>query len=144
MASTAHRRIHLFDSWQGLPVASEKDGDGAIWSGEIVGSARHVVRIMRKLSVPDDHVVFHRGWFADTFPTAQIDKISLLHIDADFYDSVKLSLDTWFPKLSIGGFVQFDDYHVFIGCTRAVDEFLGANPGQNLQEEGFGYYLQKS
>lgn len=144
MASTARRRIHLFDSWQGLPAASEVEGDGAIWSGECVGSSRRVGSIMRKLSVPEDRVVFHRGWFADTFPNARIEKISLLHIDADYYDSVKISLDTWFPRLSKGGFVQFDDYSIFVGCTRAVDEFLAANPRQELRQDGVVFYLQKN
>jgi O-methyltransferase len=89
-------------------------------------------------------LTFHKGWFDQTFPKANIDTIALLHIDADFYDSVRLSLDTWYRKVSPGGYIQFDDYSIFVGCTRAVDEFLSAHPELKLEnKQDLVFFIQK-
>jgi len=128
------RRIHLFDSWRGLPDAITEDGAGSqVWNGECVGSISRVRAVMDRLSISDWRIVFHRGWFDQTFPTATIEKIALLHIDADFYGSVRLTLETWFPRVVSGGFIQFDDYSEFIGCKRAVDDFLSRHPELRLE-----------
>ena len=93
---------------------------------------------MRKLQVSTERIVIHHGWFHDTFPRAQeqIAQIALLHLDADLYESTKISLKTWYPKLAPGAFVQIDDYVSFSGCRRAVDEFLDAHPQIKLQVTG--------
>jgi O-methyltransferase len=131
------RRVHLFDSWQGLPPATAEDGSYAHrWSGQVVGSPRRVRAVMRKVGVPESRLSFYKGWFQDTFPGARIDRISLLHIDADFHDSVALCLRTWAPRLSPGGFIQLDDYDVFVGCRRATDTFLAGHPEFSLESAG--------
>jgi O-methyltransferase len=95
-SATKNRPVHLFDSWEGLPNPTEKDTDAAsIWVGQVVGSPRRVIAIMRKLGVDLSRLSFHKGWFDQTFPKVNIDRIALLHIDADFYESVKLCLDKW-------------------------------------------------
>lgn len=145
---TPQRKIHLFDAWRGLPRPSSQDGDAAAgWAGQVVGSPLRVRAVMRRLGIAESRLVFHEGWFADTFPRAEIDRIALLHIDPDFYDPVKLCLETWEPKLSPGGFIQLDDYAVFIGCRRAADEYLATHPGLELAtfgHPGTAYYLTKA
>ena len=138
MAHTAQsRNVHLFDSWAGLPNPSEEDGKGAdAWAGDAMGSTRRVSAIMKKLGVDPSCLHFYRGWFQDTFPKARIGKIALLHIDADFYDSVKLCLERWFPHVSSGGIIQFDDYDSYLGCRTAVDQFLSAHPELTLSSSG--------
>ena len=91
---------------------------------------------MKKLGVDPSRLHFYRGWFQDTFPKARIGKIALLHIDADFYDSVKLCLERWFPHVSSGGIIQFDDYDSYLGCRTAVDQFLSAHPELTLSSSG--------
>lgn len=138
------RDVHLFDSWEGLPATSEKDGDAGMWAGEVVGSQRRVVSIFKTLNINTSRVTFHRGWFEETFPKAKIDQIALLHIDADFYDSVHLSLRTWEPHVSPGGYIQIDDYSAFIGCRRAVDEYLVMHPDLKLETfKDVAFYIQK-
>ena len=127
------REVHLFDSWEGLPAVTAEDGDAAMWSGQVVGNPKRVVAVMSALGIELSRLRFHKGWFADTFPITQIDSIALLHIDGDFYDSVKLSLERWAPKMAPGGFIQIDDYDSFAGCTKAVDEFLSDYPELKLQ-----------
>lgn len=131
--STKTRSIHLFDSWEGLPEITAEDGDGGEWVGQVVGSPKRVQAIMRELGVDPARLNFYKGWFSDTFPGASIDQIALLHADGDFYESVKLTLETWAPKVSPGGFIQLDDYGIFVGCTKAVDEFLAQQPHLKLE-----------
>ena len=101
---------------------------------------------MRKLKIDPRRLHFHKGWFTETFPVAQIDRISLLHIDADFYASVKLCLDYWYPLISPGGYIQLDDYSVYLGCRTAVNEFLGINQKVTINTTGEhvkAYYIKK-
>jgi len=145
--SRTGRPVHMFDSWEGLPQSSDRDGIEALnWVGEDVGSPRRAAKIMRKLKIEPGRLHLHKGWFDKTFPCAYIDRIALLHIDADFYASVKLCLDHWYPLITPGGFVQFDDYSVYLGCRVAVDEFLKANRKVKMQVSGDNaevYYIQK-
>src|SRR5205823_1645826 len=64
------------------------------------------------------------GLFQQTLPTVRIPQIALLNIDADWYESVKLCLDTFYDAVASRGFVSFDDYHAWPGCRLAVDEFF--------------------
>jgi O-methyltransferase len=138
------REIHLFDSWEGLPATSEKDGQATMWAGEVVGSQKRVISIFKTLNINPSRVTFHRGWFEETFPKARIDQIALLHIDADFYDSVRLALFTWEPHVSPGGYIQIDDYSAFVGCRRAVDEYLEMHPNLKLKTfQDIAFYIQK-
>ena len=143
------RPVHLFDAWEGLPETVEQDGEAAKkWVGQVVGSPKRVAEVMSELAVAPERVHIHRGWFEDTFPDADIERIALLHIDCDFYQPTALCLRRWYPHVTAGGFIQFDDYSSFQGCTQAVDEFLSAHSGIELQvfgEPGRGeaYYLRK-
>lgn len=144
-SSNSQRDVHLFDSWQGLPDTTDKDGEASkVWAGDVVGSQARVKSIMRRLNIKRERLTFHKGWFDQTFPKTNIDRVALLHIDADFYEFVRLSIETWFPKLSPGGYMQFDDYSSFIGCTRAVDEFLSVHPELKLEnKEDLVFFIQK-
>ena len=143
------RPVHLFDAWSGLPETEEQDGEGGKkWIGQVVGSPQRVQQVMSKFSIAPDRVHIHRGWFEDTFPQATIEQIALLHIDCDFFAATALCLERWYPHISPGGYIQFDDYEEFRGCTTAVNEFLERHPDIELQtfgKEGQGraFFLQK-
>jgi O-methyltransferase len=131
------RAVHLFDAWAGLPQPSAQDGTGAAaWTGEVVGSPVRVNAVMRKLQIDPARVLIHRGWFDQTFPTADIPQIALLHVDADFYEPTRLCLRRWYPHVASGGFIELDDYDSFAGCRRAVDEFLREHPELRLEFAG--------
>ena len=128
------RELHLFDSWQGLPPATSRDGRGAgAWSGDVVGSPRRVRRVLGRLGVATERVHFHPGWFEQTFATAQVESVALLHLDADFHDPTELALAHWWPRLSPGAWVQVDDYDALPGCRAAVDAFLAEHAGVELE-----------
>ena len=71
----------------------------------------------------DAQVCFLPGWFRDTLPKAPIERLALMRLDGDWYESTRDALENLYPKLSPGGFAIIDDYGIPIGCRRAVDEY---------------------
>jgi O-methyltransferase len=133
-AASPARPLHLFDAWEGLPATTAEDGaQAAVWSGEVVGSPARVAAVMSALDVPPARVQVHRGWFDATFPRADVAPVALVHVDCDFYEPTRLCLEKWYPVLSPGGFMQFDDYDSFSGCRKAVDQFLSRHPEVHME-----------
>lgn len=128
-----NRLVHLFDAWEGMPEPTVQDGAGSKkWAGDIVGSPRRVRNVLKRVGANTANIRIHKGWFSDTLPASDIDRVAFLHIDCDFYEPTKLVLETFFPKLVPGAWVQIDDYTSFEGCRVAVNEFIEANPEINL------------
>ncbi len=123
--SPLNRTIWLFDSFEGLPKPTEKDGAQAQTCGWWChGDLSKVRAIFSRMHIPESHFCVIKGWFQDTFPAVRIGDIALLHIDADWYDSVKLCLERFYDSVRPGGYVVIDDYGHWEGCRRATDEFL--------------------
>lgn len=133
------RKLWLFDSFEGLPQPTEKDGflggqfqqidlAGKLVSiGECVGPLEEVQKLFfEKLKISKDRVLFKKGWFQETLPGSrqEVGKIALLRIDADWYESTRCCLEHLYDQVVPGGFVLIDDYGQFEGCRKAVDEFL--------------------
>ena len=51
-------------------------------------------------------------------------KISLLNLDTDIYEPAVVILEHLFPRIVPGGILILDDYGVFPGETKAVDEYF--------------------
>lgn len=125
-----NRPIWLFDSFEGVPEPTEKDEQNEkthYFKGWLTGSERKVNKVLQKMGVSEEDIHIRRGWFKDTFPQNQIDQIAVLHIDADWYEPVKLCLEKFYPYMSPGGIVILNDYNHWLGCNKAVKEFLEAN-----------------
>lgn len=75
----------------------------------------------------DDQVIFLQGLFSDTLPRAPIDRIAVLRLDGDTYESTRDVLEAAYPRLSTGGYCIVDDYYAFPDCRRAVDEYRSAH-----------------
>ena len=67
----------------------------------------------------DEQVRFLEGWFRDTLPSAPIDKLAVLRMDGDLYESTMDALVNLYPKLSPGGFAIIDDWGDFAACEAA-------------------------
>ncbi|NTU82901.1 MAG: hypothetical protein HGA45_26640 [Chloroflexales bacterium] len=143
------RDFWLFDSFEGLPPPTEKDSaieHSHYYEGWNKGSIANVERIFRKLDLPLDRVHFVKGWFEQSIPVAAVKQIALLHIDADWYDSVSLVLARLYDRVTPGGYVVLDDYNYWEGCDRAVHDFLESRgmPRTVLHKVGvMGAYFQK-
>lgn len=57
-------------------------------------------------------------------PTNLPQKIAILRLDTDFYESTKKELDVLFHKVVNGGYIIIDDYYSWKGSKVATDEFL--------------------
>lgn len=140
------RNIWLFDSFEGLPKPTEVDGHEApAYEGWCHGDLVKVKQIFRRLSIPESYVHIVKGWFQDTFPTVEIPKIAILHIDADWYESVKLCLEKFYDCVQPGGYIVLDDYGCWLGCKIATDEFIEARAldVKLIQVDYTGFYFQK-
>ena len=92
------------------------------------------------------HFLMIAGWFDETLETADLQTIALLHIDADWYASVKIVLEAFYDKVVEGGFVVLDDYWRWPGCREAVTDYLREHQIQGVvlkQVDLHGVYFQK-
>jgi O-methyltransferase len=120
------RTLWLFDSFQGLPEPDARDGERERrmhFEGFCRGDESKVQQAFDRLGLSMDNVKIVPGWFRDTFPDAPVHSVALLHIDADWYDPVRLCLETFYDKVVPGGVIVLDDYGVWEGCKAAFDEF---------------------
>jgi len=126
------RRVWVADSFAGLPVPSAHQDVGYDFSSTVFPilaiSRQAVEELFRRYELLDDQVKFLEGWFKDTLPTAPIERLALLRLDGDLYESTRDALTHLYHKVSLGGFIIVDDYFDFQPCRRAVDEFR-ANVG---------------
>lgn len=136
MARASQKKIWMFDSFEGLPPPTKEDGESTIaryYRGWDRGSVEKVHRAFSMLGISDQNYICIKGWFQDTLPRSSITKIALLHIDADWYESVRFVLEQLYEKVQPGGYVVVDDYGHWEGCKKAIDEFIALRPqGVNL------------
>jgi len=102
----------------GLMVAAARVREGASYEA--------VRDHFAKYGLLDDQVRFLRGWFHQTLPSAPVERLALLRLDGDLYDSTYQALESLYPKLSDGGYAIVDDYGSFSECRRAVHDYLEA------------------
>lgn len=124
-ATSARRRLHLFDTFSGMPTTSaERDlhqsGDFSDTSSEVVSS----------LVGREDWILYHKGLIPDTFKRLGNSSVALSHIDVDIYESVLNCCQFLYPRTVAGGFLIFDDYGFpsCPGARAAVDEFFRNRP----------------
>ena len=123
-ASPRGRQIYLFDSFEGLPPATEQDGERAkAYTGLCCGAMDKVREVLHALQVPAERVTLVKGWFDQTLPQADVGRIALLHLDTDWYESLRVCLENLYDRVEPGGFVVLDDYGYWEGCRRAWHEF---------------------
>jgi O-methyltransferase len=122
------RRVWLADSFRGLPEPDPSrypadEGDRFHTFSELAVSAAEVRRNFERYGLLDERVCFLEGWFRDTLPAAPIERLSLLRLDGDMYESTIDPLRYLYHKVSPGGYVIVDDYEVVEACKKAVDDF---------------------
>lgn len=120
------RKIWVADSFAGLPPAGyavrtsqnlsqQQIGKmvGRYTEGKLRATLERVQQNFESflnVSVDDDRVRYVPGFFNDSLPGAPVKQLALLRADSDLYSSTYETLAALYPRLSIGGFVVFDDY----------------------------------
>jgi len=122
----ARRLLWVFDTFEGLPAPSKRDPDldvANLYTGSCVGTFDEVQELFEKLGIlRDTHLI--KGLFQTTVPKSEVGPIAVLHLDGDWYDSVRVCLDHLYDRVSSGGVIQIDDYGHWEGARAAVDDFM--------------------
>ncbi|KKB74673.1 MULTISPECIES: TylF/MycF family methyltransferase [Bacillus] len=122
------RTVWVADSFEGLPAPDiekypQDTGDRHHEVDFLRVSLEEVRRNFEKYDLLDENVQFLKGWFKDTLPEAPIERLAILRLDGDMYESTMDSLANLYGKVSKGGFVIIDDFSLK-GCHAAVLDFL--------------------
>lgn len=135
------RDVHLFDTFEGMteptgadtspyhPPASEMWAaeQGRPWrflfDGE-TNSEAAVREVIASSGYPAERVHFSAGPVEHTLPAAAPERIALLRLDTDWYESTRHELEHLYPRVQRGGVLIIDDYGHWDGCRRAVDEYF--------------------
>ena len=148
------RKVFCFDSFCGMPSSTSHDvhhGLSAKRSGWGEGTCSapvdSLLGIASELGV-EKHLVPVPGYFHDTLPKyrRKNEKIAVLHLDGDWYESTRVILANLFDLVIPGGYIQIDDYGFWEGCRKAVDEFESANhlkfKKQIIDETGICFFKE--
>ncbi len=128
------RDLYLFDTFEGMVPPSEHDVrvlDGLSatrpesLTQSIAVSQDKVAAALRSTGYPTARIHLVPGPVEETLPAGSgPDRIALLRLDTDWYESTRLELEVLYPRIPSNGFVIIDDYGHWAGAKKAVDEYL--------------------
>lgn len=120
------RRAWGFDSFQGMPQPTERDPAHAQPKGGTVVASEDDVRAT--LGERMTRTTLVKGWYESTLRNDPLpDQIAFLHVDCDWYESVKIVLDVLEPRVAEGGVIAIDDWAAFEGSRLAVYHWIAEN-----------------
>lgn len=139
------RRIVLYDTFEGMTEPQSADvshagmnaaelleaaktrqaRDSWIWA---YASLEDVRANMASVPYPGGNIQYVKGPVEQTIPASISDRIALLRLDTDWYESTRHELVHLYPRLSPSGILIVDDYGHWRGARKAVDEYFGSEP----------------
>jgi hypothetical protein len=138
------RDLFLFDTFEGMAPPSEKDvmfdgttarqvldaaepkeGEDNYWCVAGVDSVR---KNILSTGYPANRVHLVKGKVEETLPHHAPNRIALLRLDTDWYDSTRHELIHLYPRLAPHGVLIIDDYGHWQGARQAVDEYFAQLP----------------
>ncbi len=145
------RIVWVADSFQGLPAPNPDkypaDADDRHHTfPQLAVSLKEVQGNFAKYGLLDGQVKFLAGWFKDTLPAAPIQRLAILRLDGDIYESTMDALVCLYGKVSPGGVIIVDDYGAIPACRKAIHDFREANRILDAIQtiDGLGVYWVKS
>jgi hypothetical protein len=139
------RTLWLYDTYEGMTLPSDKDvdadGRSALmrWNTEWAATSKgngagsdwcyasidEVRANVVSTGYPEAKLRFIKGKVEETIPTDAPERIALLRLDTDWYDSTYHELAHLFPRLSSpGGILILDDYGSWQGAREATDKYF--------------------
>ena len=126
-----------------MPPPTHPQDDGIDLSAGILPilavRLEEVQALFKRYDLLDAQVRFLKGWFKNTLAAAPIERLAVLRLDGDLYESTMDALVPLYDKVSGGGFVIVDDYYSCAPCGRAIDEFRAtrgiSTPLQKIDEQ---------
>jgi O-methyltransferase len=140
------RDVHLYDTFEGMTQPGKHDVsriDGRavdVWERARQRSVRpwahffdpdtfnedDVRRTLLATGYPEERLQFARGPVEETLPGRAPERVALLRLDTDWYESTRHELEHLYPRLSERGVLIVDDYGHWDGARRAVDEYFAS------------------
>jgi O-methyltransferase len=135
------RKLILYDTYEGMPAPTDEDKDSSgeqairlmeqqqkedaasVWC---YSPFEEVRENLQKTGWPEENIIMIKGKVEDTIPAhLPTNKIALLRLDTDWYESTRHELKHLYPLLVEKGVLLIDDYGHWQGCRKAVDEYIG-------------------
>jgi O-methyltransferase len=142
-AAKIAKAVWLFDTFAGMTAPTDADVNfrGEAATLKFKASARagyndwcyspieEVSGYFDKAGLLSDSVRFIKGDVARTLAdlSSLPEKISVLRLDTDWYESTRAELEVLYPRLSRGGVLIIDDYGHWGGARKAVDEYFATH-----------------
>lgn len=144
------RRVIVADSFEGLPEPTNANDAGLDLSKakfpQLAVSLETVMENFSAYGLEGSNIVYLKGWFKDTLSDTRTEKIALLRMDGDLYESTIDILHALYDKVSPGGVVIIDDYNAIPACKKAVEDyFISRNETvpQLMQIDWTGVWFRK-
>lgn len=133
-----NRSIYLYDTFEGMSEPTKEDESfkdesahkayqtkDEYWKRiKCYSSLSEVEHNIHSTNYPKDKINFVQGKVEDTIPNTIPDKIAVLRLDTDWYESTMHEMIHLYPKLVNGGVIIIDDYGHWKGCRKAIDEYV--------------------
>mgnify|MGYP000866007847 CR=1 FL=1 len=133
--------IFLYDTFEGMPSASINDiniftkknynfylkkmqKNNEVDNFHKYENIENVKKLLLQTNYNNNKIHFIKGLVEKTIPKTIPNKISLLILDTDYYDSTKHELHHLYPLVEKGGIIIIDDYGTWSGVKKAVDEYF--------------------
>jgi len=137
-----YKKVWLYDTFEGMINPGVYDVDysnskGEEWIGKCDSDLESVKKLMEGTNYPKNLINFVKGDICQTLLIKENipEKICLLRLDTDWYESTKIELEILYPSLVKDGILIVDDYGHWKGCKKAVDEYFGPE----LRKEDIDY-----
>ena len=133
------RKIYLYDTFEGMSEPTSLDttftGENAsdllknqdVNDAESIWCYSSIEEVKRNLGItayPKQGLVFVKGKVEDTLLSVVPDKIALLRLDTDWYESTRKELEVLYPNLLEKGILIIDDFGHWEGAKKAVLEYF--------------------
>ena len=119
--------LHLFDSFAGLsePAGEDQAHSDSYFSWNAGDLCAPESKVRENLATFNS-ITIYKGWIPERFHEVQDLKFRLVHIDVDLYQPTKDSIEFFFPRMSKGGVMIFDDYGMTScpGAYKAVEDYM--------------------
>jgi O-methyltransferase len=132
------RELHLFDTFEGLPPASEKDA-GVHRVAQYACSLESVRAYLEGY----DQVFFHKGLFPESARDVEESQYAFVHFDVDLYEGTLACLEYFYPRMVPGGVMISHDYGMLEGVQRAFQEFMADKPETIFEQPTTQAFLVK-
>jgi len=130
------RDVYLFDTFSGMSEPTDDDADPrGVYAERVmeldegaraIAPLAQVRQHLARTAYPENRLHFVVGMVETTVPAEAPDKIAVLRLDTDWYESTRHELEHLVPRIVNGGVLLIDDYGHWSGARKAVDEWIGS------------------